>query len=246
MKRNLIIGDVHGQYSRLQDVLERGGYDPERDTLYSVGDLADRGPESVKVLRFLKSLKDFRPVLGNHDMWLRDYLLYDETPDIWVHGNGGSFTIRSFSLEGVDTAEKRALGEWVASFPAVRIENWYIIIHGGNAGMSEEELASFAREGGRVDESNSLYDCVWDRDYLYSAYGDEKHDPNVYLLPMKTEKLIFIGHTPLETRPLYFPSYHLVATDSRAARMEGHLSLIDMDTLDYWMSGVDGRFSLCR
>lgn len=244
MGRNLIIGDVHGRYDRLMDVLEKGSFNPETDNLYSVGDFADRGCDPVSVLRYLHSLKHFFPVLGNHDLWLRDYLLFDVEDEGWLLHNGGAVTVEDFRRSGVSTDEKRELGLWLDSMPAVRITSDYIIIHGGNAGMSEEQLEEYAAEGERVDECNSLYDCLWDRDYLFSAYGQEEYQPRFFELPLKSDKLIFIGHTPLETRPLYFPSYHLVATDSRAGREEGCLSLIDMDNLCYWQSGREGRSSL--
>lgn len=244
MRRNLIIGDVHGRYDRLMDVLEKGCFDPDTDNLYSVGDFADRGSEPVSVLRYLRSIRHFFPVLGNHDLWLRDYLLFDLEDEGWTVHNGGAITVEDFRRNNVSTEEKRELGAWLDSMPAVRITPEYIILHGGNAGMSEAQLSEFAAENERVDESNSLYDCLWDRDYLFSAYGHAEYQPTFFELPMQTDKLIFIGHTPLETRPLYFPSYHLVATDSRAGRPEGFLSLIDMDTLEYWQSDHKGSSSL--
>ncbi|OGO94453.1 MAG: bis(5'-nucleosyl)-tetraphosphatase (symmetrical) [Coxiella sp. RIFCSPHIGHO2_12_FULL_42_15] len=65
-----IIGDLQGCYRELQDLLERINYNPDRDHLGFVGDLVNRGPESLTVLRFLKKLRHISMVLGNHDLYL--------------------------------------------------------------------------------------------------------------------------------------------------------------------------------
>lgn len=68
MKRNLIIGDIHSQYDKLITVLDKAGFNPDEDTLYSVGDFCDRGSDAVKTLRFLMNLENFKAVIGNHDI----------------------------------------------------------------------------------------------------------------------------------------------------------------------------------
>ena len=96
MGRNLIVGDIHSQYGLLMDVLSSAGFSPESDSLYSVGDIADRGPETVRLIRFLSSLPSYRPVLGNHDLWLRDYLVSGLCPQVWMADNGGLRTVKDF------------------------------------------------------------------------------------------------------------------------------------------------------
>lgn len=72
---NYVIGDVHGRYDKMLRALEAAGFDRENDTLYSVGDFSDRGPDSRKVIEYLMGLGDrFRAVFGNHDIWLYQFL----------------------------------------------------------------------------------------------------------------------------------------------------------------------------
>lgn len=68
---NYIVGDVHGCFKELQKLLKKVFFNKKKDTLWSTGDLVARGPESLKVLLFFKSLgKQAKLVLGNHDLHL--------------------------------------------------------------------------------------------------------------------------------------------------------------------------------
>jgi len=63
------IGDIHGCYDQLQNLLSAFKFSEENDTLWFTGDLVNRGPKSLETIRFVKSLKNPPVVvLGNHDL----------------------------------------------------------------------------------------------------------------------------------------------------------------------------------
>lgn len=73
--RDFVVGDLHGHRSLFDGELARVGFDPAQDRVFSVGDLIDRGPESLETLALLGQ-PWFFAVLGNHELMLLNYLGY--------------------------------------------------------------------------------------------------------------------------------------------------------------------------
>lgn len=66
-----VVGDIQGCFDSLIALLDKIAFNPQKDTLYCVGDIVNRGPKSLETLAFLYSLNDSaKIVLGNHDLHL--------------------------------------------------------------------------------------------------------------------------------------------------------------------------------
>lgn len=71
-----IMGDIHGCFDEFKMLLTKVAFNHQTDQLYLVGDLINRGPKSLEVMRYLLAHQDsIFPVLGNHDL---SYLVYAE------------------------------------------------------------------------------------------------------------------------------------------------------------------------
>jgi len=141
-----MIGDVQGCFKTLQALLEKIQFDETRDTLWFAGDLVNRGPDSLGVLRFIASLRcPYQVVLGNHDIHL--LAVYEN-----IRTSGKNDT-----LEEVLTApDAKMLMNWLRQKSLVHIdeEKKAIMVHAGvaphwhlkdlqvNAVMAEEALRS--------------------------------------------------------------------------------------------------------
>jgi serine/threonine protein phosphatase 1 len=66
MKRHLIIGDIHGCYAELQQLVSLANLQAD-EVLVSVGDIVDRGPDSLKVYEFFKKRPNSVVIMGNHE-----------------------------------------------------------------------------------------------------------------------------------------------------------------------------------
>lgn len=69
--KDFFVGDIHGEYDKLCTALCKVGFDMDCDILWSVGDLVDRGPESLKCLGLIER-PWFKAIKGNHEQIMID------------------------------------------------------------------------------------------------------------------------------------------------------------------------------
>lgn len=114
--RDLVVGDIHGAFTKLQHALDAIDFDPSRDRLFSVGDLVDRGPESDHVIDWLDK-PWFHAICGNHDFMTWRRALGVPYRDVDHRRHGGEW------LDGLVPHAQRAVGEGLAVLPlALEIE----------------------------------------------------------------------------------------------------------------------------
>lgn len=87
---DFVVGDVHGEFARLQRKLRAVAFDPSRDRLFALGDLVDRGPDSEGVLELL-ACDWFHSVIGNHESMLLEGLRSRESRLLHLMNGGGWF-----------------------------------------------------------------------------------------------------------------------------------------------------------
>ena len=115
--RRVYVGDVQGCREELEQLLEAVAFDPASDRIEPVGDLVNRGPDSLGVLRLLRSLRA-GGVLGNHDVHLLRVAAGRRRP-------GRRDTFRDV-LSAPDRDELLA---WLAERPFVKSFDDVILVH---------------------------------------------------------------------------------------------------------------------
>lgn len=134
------------------------------------------------------------------------------------------------------------IADWLRSLPLVRVEDKYIIVHGGipYRRTMDDLLRYQAWERPECSLMTNDESPAWDRDYMLSAYAETHPEAEDEIFmeaePFDTSRTIFVGHTPtLDGKPFISERFHLVALDTGAGR-NGPLTLMDMDTLRYWQA----------
>ena len=115
------IGDLQGCFDSLQRLLGEIGFREAEDRLWFVGDLVNRGPQSLELLRFVKSLGERAvSVLGNHDL----HLLMVAEGRLKPH--------RKDTLGAIlDAPDRDELLTWLRGLPLMHTEGEYAMVHAG-------------------------------------------------------------------------------------------------------------------
>lgn len=115
------IGDIQGCFSALQKLLEIIRFDPKRDRLWLVGDLVNRGSQSLAALRWARNMGDaLTMVLGNHDLHLL------------VVAEGFVPPHRSDTIQDIlDAPDRVELLDWLRRQPLLHLEDEFVLVHAG-------------------------------------------------------------------------------------------------------------------
>lgn len=119
MPRRVFVGDIQGCREELERLLEAIRFDPHADRLEPVGDLVNRGPDSLGTLRLLRSL-GAGGVLGNHDVHLLRLARRRKKARSW------------HTLDDVLGApDREALLDWLEKRPFVKAYDDVLLVHAG-------------------------------------------------------------------------------------------------------------------
>lgn len=156
-----VIGDVHGCYTELMALLERVAFDPSNDKLLFVGDLVNRGPQSLQTLRFVRGLGSSAvTVLGNHDLHLLAVYYgirpLDKNPTL---------------LPVINAPDADDLIHWLQQQPLLVQHNRYIQVHAGIHPLWDLPLAQQL-----ASELGETIAAIRDADALLSVYGSTTGD----------------------------------------------------------------------
>lgn len=180
MGNTYLMSDIHGEYRKLLHMLETINFD-EKDTLYIIGDVVDRGQEPIEIIEWVMRTPNAHLLRGNHESMFLDYLNAPEAMKesvlyMWIR-NGGLTTFEGYEKRSVE--EKERIKAFVENLPYYKILDDVLLVHSGVEVIKTKETLPL-EEIMRRQSENAL---LWSRGEFYGFEGI----PGVK---------IFFGHTP--------------------------------------------------
>lgn len=208
------IGDIHGAYRALKQVLERASFDYEKDTLISLGDTADGWTETAECFEELLKIKNLIYVKGNHDSWLQHWLENGKQPRVWTM-QGGQNTILSYMKH---PELKESHKQFLKKVPYYYLDKKNrLFVHGG---------IDFNYS---LEEQDKMY-MMWDRhlvnEYLYDIIPEDKY------------KEIYLGHTSIYGWSKVPVCHGDIWCMDTGAGWEGVLSMMDINSKKVFQSDI--------
>ena len=241
--RTLILGDVHGAYKALTQVLERANYDPNGDHLIFLGDVADGWPQTKECFDFIVDQPNKTYLLGNHDSWLLDWARFKTSTgsscyypeDIWWT-QGGKETVRSYYPD--------IYTPWQAlKIAAPKIPEAHFNLLNDAKLYHVQDNCLFVHAGvypGLPMEEQTEEDLIWNMDLwgnriLWSFALERKNIEGENLTSFKEA---FIGHTSTWTYSKIPIKACEIWNLDQGCGWEGKLSIMDFETKEYWQSDI--------
>ncbi len=198
------VGDIQGCYKPLRKLLRKVKFDAKKDKLWCVGDLVNRGPDSLKTLRFLKDLGDACVcVLGNHDLHLLELA-------------AGNSSYRSDTLtQVIDAPDCPELIRWLRHRPMIHhdAELGWTMVH---AGLHPNWTLKKALKRARKVEVK-LRGAHWHQ------FCQQLHDVKFPVRePEKTDPMRLMFTTAVLTRARYCTNNGLFQWNVRTAESSSH------------------------
>lgn len=216
--RDLIIGDIHGHFTKMGAALRAVGFNPDAgDRLFSVGDLVDRGPESIEALNFITA--DFvHAISGNHeDMAVR-----------WPNGNmdAGNYAANGGSwMIALDRETQMEVSAALSTLPiAIELDTEHGLIGIVHAECPFDEWSSFTAELEAPDSSNQRRGQVIDAAQWSRNRITDLNDSTV-----SGVRAVVVGHTPMERMTTLG---NTIFIDTMGWRPEGKFTILDAATLE--------------
>jgi serine/threonine protein phosphatase 1 len=199
-----VVSDIHGCYQLLMQHLKRQKFNPYQDLLISVGDLIDRGPESLKCLQLINE-KWFYAVRGNHEQMALD-ALESHAYALWLMNGGVWFA----ELKDEPKVQALALLEVCNRLPLI------IDITCRN-GMNVIAHADYPAAHYQRDRPVDRHRLLWDRSRITDLMAGKGEG-------ISGADHFWFGHTPLEKR-IDFANLHYIDT---GAVFGGTLTLVQL------------------
>lgn len=213
--RDFVVGDIHGEFDKVDELLLQCKFDDEQDRLVCVGDLIDRGSQNEEVTDWLD--KDwFFSVMGNHEHMLTQAVFAQSRNEsdqaARMHaGNGGEW------FYDLSSPAQQKIANYLHDLPvALEVETSIGLvgfIHADVPGYDWADVRQALTDG----TNNSLQKAIWGRDRIRAK---DRHE-------VANVTKVFVGHTPVKFTHMLG---NVQFVDTGACFPDGFMTMIEIAT----------------
>lgn len=190
-----VFSDVHGHFGTLDRLLERVSPSSE-DRIFMLGDMIDRGPDPMSVVRCCRELPNTTVLMGNHEDLMLSYYADLDDPMARLNWEINGAAPTQDGLHALPSEERVELARWLFTLPLyATVEvggRWYLLVHAGiDPRRLPQELPTTWDEAALDEVVQNQYrdDLMWIREDFWGSPSGLVNDKG-------EGPIVIAGHTP--------------------------------------------------
>ncbi len=223
LQKTYVLGDLHNNYKGLMQLFEKVNFNPKNDALYFIGDIFEgTAKDSYECLKELSKINHFYPCMGNHDLWVKQWIITGKINKSWLK-SGGSITIENLTKHEDYLI---LLSDYFKKVKYWYNYNQYFLCH---AGFDTRKSVTSQKE-----INFTINRSLWQK-ALVADSQNKKLKYNFNNVNFTFEKVI-IGHTPTISHKPEILS-NVINIDTGSGNV-GRLTLMDLNNQEYYQSDL--------
>lgn len=207
--RDFAVGDIHGCFTKLAIAMGKVHFDPQKDRLFSVGDLVDRGPESHQVLTWLDQ-PWFYAISGNHELLTWRRALGNPIKEVDHRQHGGLW------LDACSPEQQQRIGERLQALPWA----FEIATPEGPVGIVHADFP--------YDDWRKIHEQEFSPEDIDVCHWSVQRYQQQYPHAIKNVRAVVHGHKTINRMAQLGNVYFI---DTGGWRSGGHFTLLNLHTL---------------
>lgn len=225
-----ISSDLHGDLIKFKSLLKLMNFQDDKDILYVLGDVLDRGPKGIELLSYIREYSDcdtpsIQVIKGNHELFAEMYIEGKLTKDKWIKWGGKQTAAQ---IDGMTSDERLDLLDYLKNlqhYVALERENGrdWVLSHAGI------HLDFLIEDENGIDVVRSIEAAIVNNEFEYLVTNDLIYAPRSVLERLK--QYLVIGHIPVifmndgSNRIIKKQQYMCIDTGAGYRNMGGKMSI---------------------
>lgn len=191
-----ITSDLHGELRNFKSILRMINFHKEKDVLFILGDVLDRGTKSIELLSYIRKYSDsdnpaIRLIKGNHELFAQMYIEGKVSKDSWIKWGGKQTADQIDSMTNEERLDLLNYLKNLQHYVVIEQENGkdWVLSHSGI------HLDFLKEDESGIDVVQSIEDAVANNEFDYLVTNDLLYAPRSVIERFK--QFLVIGHIPV-------------------------------------------------